>query len=377
MLLANSVDHRIGHTQEEIDDFLASRSCPEIPSFVNYLRRFAGLRFEPELSVLVSGASFRRIDARLRLSFDKQLGQWRMFLGETDCGVGLNLLASGQLFMARYSGSCVVISDSLDTFVEQCALVWSARKQKLIVDRVSTSMIDGAEKLADRLGLQLVPRASDDHGKWWRGNSCGLGLTPFFERRFLVTGYWDGSDRAVEDRWTDEMTALLEPFMGLARGTDAYRRYRDSGDTSGILEFNESCSGPRPADSFRSSVRAGISDLGKGIVEPPPADEADLGDYCGQQIRSAKSRGNSLLTYYLALGQLAFGEIDALPDVLDNLPLSESSAWGSPLWGGAFLEYLFPGQVFPDPIENTENVRKWFDACRDALVWNESRGVYF
>ena len=376
MLKAAAVIHGIGHTEREIEGFLSKYPCPKSEAFKSYLLNYAGLRLKLSKSEFHSGISFERIDNGLRLSFSKKINEWKMFLGEWG-GAGLNLTSSGLFYMAQSGGSTVSIAESLETFIEQCAIVWSAREQNFTIDSVSTSMPDGANQVANKFGLKAVPHASDGLGGWWIGEKCGVGTTNAFERRFHVAAFWPKSDVKAEEQWTTALTSLLEPHWGWARGTESYRHHRDTGDLSVIRKMIDTDSAVRPVLSFRLAVRTGLAELAhKGRVDPPPEDDLDLGDYYDRQLATAKKQDDSLSIYFLSLGQLASGKIDAFPKLLNHLPKQESSAWGKPLWGGAFVKFLFPSAFIPDPIDQTSEVREWFNTNRDAFIWDEVKGVY-
>ena len=170
----------------------------------------------------------------------------------------------------------------------------------------------------------------------------------------------------------------LEPHKREWRETEKYKLYRDSGELNDLYPLDEPVSTIRTADSFQIAVANNLTALAhQGRANPLPKEKSKWTEYFRKEIELRKDRfDESLVIYFCSLGLLSSGELDALPLVLDHMPLTEGTGWGEPLWGAAFLRALVPCNFYFDPIDEAKELKNWYQENNELFRWNETRGAF-
>ena len=211
MLHSLDAQDGIGHSEHKVTHFLKEAGCPDIEPFRRFLVRYAGLKLNFIRSPNASEFLFGSIGKKVRVWYSKKKCQWGLLIGETSGGhVALNLNESGELYsaMSLHRTFRVTQAGSLDTFIEQCALIWDAHRRGMILDGVATSLEHGGSYLARRNGLVEVSRATDAFAKAWTGRDVCILSLPGFYRKWEVSAYWPRHDAELDQYWTRELSSL-------------------------------------------------------------------------------------------------------------------------------------------------------------------------
>jgi len=375
MLHSSSERLKVGHTAEEVRSFWSAQSGSfSKTAFEEFLYLFAGLTIAARHWLPGGQVSFHRIKDRLNFRQGMNADLSQMFVGESP-EIGIYLNENGRVNISHALGWMSPLSESFTCFLEATAIAWNADKQGKVLDSVSTSIPDGARSIADKYALRKVSVASDDYCSWWASDNMGIGIHPQFGRRYKVAAFWPREDGRLEKLFHNDLTQLLEPHYRAPREAQAYRRFRDTGDFTqfGLALNDQPCA--KPSDSFREAARTGLQELAKaGSVLPVPG-KNEFQKYLARTLENA-TRQDTETKYYCAVGLLSYGVIDAFDVLLENLPMSEGTAWGSPLWAAAFLHFILPFDLTFSAIENTDATKQWFNDHRHQLRWNEQKGRF-
>ena len=75
----------------------------------------------------------------------------------------------------------------------------------------------------------------------------------------------------------------------------------------------------------------------------------------------------------LALALLTYGHLDAVEDILNNIPSSPKARIRSSVKA---LKVFLPLPDDLDPLSNSEGVRTWFSQHRELLQWDVGKGIF-
>jgi hypothetical protein len=379
MLAACNPSQVVGHTLEASEAFVRETGCPAFPPFLRYLTCYAGLTIAFSRAIMRSRLRFLSITTGAQCIQNK-MGEWRLlFADSAESHAGYWMRPDGSVYMAFFSGRQFqqMVSGSVEVMLEDLAMRWWAATNYFIIDSVSTSISGGAAGIAVKYKLRPVLEASDQSIQWWSSPKFGVGNFPLFGKRYSVTAFWPSEAHDLEAELSQELSRLLEPHLGQLRGSADYKKYRDTGDFMHLAEVVEPEKSIPPATSFRIAARLGLARLADEhhLLKPPEVDEA-FKMYLESNMSQFLQISRKELLYYVAVGMVAFGHLDWIEPLFNNLPQAGGSGWGQPLWAATFLGFLFPNQFLFSPVDEVGAFRAWLENNRQSLTWNERRGVY-
>lgn len=132
---------------------------------------------------------------------------------------------------------------------------------------------------------------------------------------------------------------------------------------------------------YRRAVRESIRDYQPTLES---SQDSDFHEYlrrtyaaCADGMRRAEIAsiaplpGEKTGLFVLACGLFAYGELDKVPVILENLPRS-----GGIRKLALSLAALMPLPSEIDVLSAPESVRQWFASNRERLLWREAEGRY-